>query len=124
MKNLKKTEYNFLNGVGTTITGDIFIQTPTVISCTVQGYVKSTTELIVDNGCIEGDITADTLTMDNGTIVGDIHAKVVNLGEHAQVTGNITADVLSIYPGGIINGTCSILNCNETICETEDELER
>lgn len=97
----RKTEI----GPETFIRGNIDAQEEVAIHGHVEGTVKSTASVIIeDDGEVHGEIEAETVVV-AGVLVGNIRATgKVEVEESGVVQGDIVTPVMVLVDGGAING--------------------
>lgn len=88
------------------IHGDIDVNTPTRIMCSVEGNIKSDSKIVIStNGSIKGDIKAADLVIEEGRVTGNIVAERVTIASGAVVSGDITTSSISIISGASFTGS-------------------
>lgn len=104
-----------LIGANTLFEGCIYSERSLCVEGRVRGRIETKGEVVVGReGKVEADIRADSVVV-GGQIVGSVIAhRRLEITSTGRVTGDIEAQSMSIAEGGVLEGSCKMLERVET----------
>lgn len=94
-----------------TIDGQISSSGVIEIEGKVNGNIEAKSVILLENGIIEGEVTAESFSV-RGRFLGTIKAKSVNIGSKAHVTGTIEYALLSVEDGACVDAKFNKMSNN------------
>lgn len=104
-----------LIGANTVFEGFIHSERSLCVEGKVRGRIETKGEVVVGlEGKVEADIQADSVVV-GGQIVGNVVAhRRLEITSTGRVTGDIEARSMSIAEGGVLDGSCKMMEMVET----------
>ena len=115
---MKEGESETVIGASVKVDGDFISEGNILVQGIVNGSLKTTGNLQIDEGAkIKADVEAT-----NAVVRGEVNGNVtisenLELGSAASIEGDITTKVLSIEPGAVLNGHCAVSANGKEISE-------
>ena len=108
MKSLSSSKSGAIIGKDMTIRGHISGDSSLTVLGNIEGEIKITDSLIIENGAIINATIESKELFIKGKVSGDLEVEIVTLGNESEVSGDIKAEKITLEEGTRFNGVINM----------------